>query len=85
LFVCLFVRLLVGWRQDNGNRSNQESKFDFLATHQLGHPTHQCLVKIDEGQLGWCREREKIDWQEPHKFDCNDFYFLLSLVRKSKF
>jgi len=30
----------IGWRQDNGNRSNQESKFDFLATHQ-------CLVKID--------------------------------------
>jgi len=27
----------------NGNRSNQESKFDFLATH----PTHQCLEKID--------------------------------------
>jgi len=24
----------VGWRQDNGNRSNQESKFDFLATRQ---------------------------------------------------
>jgi len=20
--------------------------------------------------LGWCREREKIDWQEPRKFDC---------------
>jgi len=33
----------LGWRQDNGNRSNQESKFDFLATRQ-------CLVKIDEGQ-----------------------------------
>jgi len=35
--------VLLGWRQDNGNRSNQESKFDFLATRQ-------CLVKIDEGQ-----------------------------------
>jgi len=34
---------LVEWRQDNGNGSNQESKFDFLATRQ-------CLVKIDEGQ-----------------------------------
>jgi len=33
----------IGWRQDNGNRSNQESKFDFLATWQ-------CLVKIDKGQ-----------------------------------
>jgi hypothetical protein len=32
----------VGWRPDNGNRSNQESKFDFLATRQ-------CLVKNDEG------------------------------------
>jgi len=34
---------MVGWRQDNGNRSNQESKIDFLATRQY-------LVKIDEGQ-----------------------------------
>jgi len=33
----------LGWLQDNGNRSNQESKFDFLATHE-------CLVKIDKGQ-----------------------------------
>jgi len=33
-FVCL---------QFYGNWSNQESKFDFLATHQ-------CLEKIDEGQ-----------------------------------
>jgi len=37
-----FTRLLLGWRQDKRNRSNQESKFDFLATHQ-------CLAKIDEG------------------------------------
>jgi len=43
-FVCLFCLLSclqsqilgwcldsgLGWRQDNGNRSNQESKFDFL-------------------------------------------------------
>jgi len=29
-----FVGGLVGWRQDNRNRSNQESKFDFLATRQ---------------------------------------------------
>jgi len=36
-------RLLLGRRQDNRNRPNQESKFDFLATHQ-------CLVKIGEGQ-----------------------------------
>jgi len=33
----------IGWRQGNGNMSNQESKFDFLATHQ-------CLVKIDKEQ-----------------------------------
>jgi len=33
----------VGWCQDNGNRSNQESKFEFLATRK-------CLEKIDEGQ-----------------------------------
>jgi len=37
------VDFRLGWRQDNGNGSNQESKFDFLATHQ-------CLVEIDEGQ-----------------------------------
>jgi hypothetical protein len=37
----------LGWRQDNENRSNQESKFDFLATHQ-------CLVQIDEGQQKMC-------------------------------
>jgi len=35
--------LLLGWCQDNGNRSNQESKFDFLATRQR-------LGKSDEGQ-----------------------------------
>jgi len=33
----------LGWCQDNGNRSNQESKFDFLATHQR-------QLKIEEGQ-----------------------------------
>jgi len=33
----------VGWRQDNRNRSNQESKFDFLATRQQ-------LRKIGDGQ-----------------------------------
>jgi len=22
------------------------------------------------GLLGWCWQREKIDWQEPRKFDC---------------
>jgi len=37
----IFLQLLE-WRQDNRNRSNQES---FLATRQ-------CLVKIGEG-LGW--------------------------------
>jgi len=39
---CL-VRQSLGWRQDNGNRSNEESKFDFLATGL-------CPVKIDDGQ-----------------------------------
>jgi len=33
----------LGWCQDNEKGSNQESKFDFVATSQ-------CLVKIDEGQ-----------------------------------
>jgi len=38
-----FSAAVVGWRQDNGNRSNQESKFDFLTTRQF-------LVKIDDRQ-----------------------------------
>jgi len=40
IWVCRFFLV---WCQDNRNRSNKESKFDFLATRQ-------CLVKIDEGQ-----------------------------------
>jgi len=35
--------ILLRWCQDNRNRSNQESKFDFLATRQQ-------LGKIDKGQ-----------------------------------
>jgi len=27
------------------------------------------IKRVDLG-LGWCREREKIDWQERRKFDC---------------
>jgi len=38
-----FPSPILGWCQDNGNGSNQESKFDFLATHQ-------CLVKNGVGQ-----------------------------------
>jgi len=40
---------LLGWCQDNGNRSNQESKIDFLATRQelIFWPLAR---KIDEGQ-----------------------------------
>jgi len=43
LAILLYTTPELGWRQDNGNRSNQESKFDFVATRQ-------CLGKIDEGQ-----------------------------------
>jgi len=44
-YQCLvkIIDEVLGWCQDNGNMSNQESKFDFLATHQR-------LVKIYEGQ-----------------------------------
>jgi len=35
--------IYIGWHQDNGNRSIQESRFDFLATRQ-------CLVKVVKGQ-----------------------------------
>jgi len=38
--------------------------------------------------LGWCWQREKIDWQEARKFDCQlvrtIFSFLLSLVNFHK-
>jgi len=27
-------------------------------------------LNLKQQGLGWCREREKIDWQEPHKFGC---------------
>jgi len=30
-----FVYPKLGWRQDNRNRSNQESKFDFVATRVI--------------------------------------------------
>jgi len=43
LFLDLFISVYLGWCQDNRNRSNQESKFDFLATRQQ-------LGKIDGGQ-----------------------------------
>jgi len=32
---CLSRRGELGWRQDNGPRSNQESKFDFLALVEI--------------------------------------------------
>jgi len=38
-----YPTILLGWRQDNRNRPNQESKFDFLTTRQQ-------LGKIDGGQ-----------------------------------
>jgi len=41
--LILFFVVFLGWRPRNGNRSNQQSKFDFLATRQ-------CLVKIAEEQ-----------------------------------
>jgi len=44
---------LLGWCQDNRNRSNQESKFDFLATRQ---------------QLRWCQDNRNRSNQES-KFD----------------
>jgi len=38
--------------------------------------------------VGWCRQREKMDWQEARKFDCwlvrTIFIFLLYLVNFHK-
>jgi len=60
-------------RQDNRNKANQESKFDFLATRL-------CLGKIDEGQQKikivrtnrqsnlWasCQSIFSLDWHHPN-------------------
>jgi len=27
-------------------------------------------MAVSAQTIGWCREREKIDWQKPSKFDC---------------
>jgi len=62
----------VGWRQDNRNSSDQESKFDFLATRQQ-------LGKIDRGQQkikivrtnqqsnlgGFCQSIFSLCWHHP--------------------
>jgi len=49
-----------------------------------GRKTHGCVALVRGFGVGWCQQREKIDWQEPHKFDCRlgqtIFIFLLSLV-----
>jgi len=46
------------------------------------------LIDGDSYQLGWCWQREKSDWQEGGKFDCQlgqtIFIFLLSLVNFHK-
>jgi len=36
-----------------------------FSNHNLREDTYSC-----PHWLGWCHEREKIDWQEAHKFDC---------------
>jgi len=35
--------------------------------------------------LGWCREREKIDWQEARKFDCRLVRTIFIFVVPRKF
>jgi len=47
-------------------------------------PNMSWKVALAHSKVGWCWEREKIDWQELRKFDCQlvwtIFIFLLSLV-----
>jgi len=53
MYISCFDVHQLGWCQDNGNRSNQESKFDFLATREnwrgttknKNHP-HQPTIKF---------------------------------------
>jgi len=47
LFFFVVPRQFLGWRQNNGNRSNQESEFDFLATGNG-------LVNSVNLIVGWC-------------------------------
>jgi len=46
------------------------------------------IVSFEYPTIGRWWQREKIDWQEPCKFDCwlelDEFYFLLSLVNFHK-
>jgi len=39
-----------------------------LVDYNSGNTTFNA-IRITPG-LGWCQQREKIDWQETHKFDC---------------
>jgi len=54
-----------------------------LRFNKMKHVSETASEQIIPYKLGWCWEREKIDWQEPGKFDCRlvgmIFYFLLSL------
>jgi len=48
---------ILGWHQNNGNRSNQESKFDFLATcekwqkRKLSAPTNNQIYGVPANQI----------------------------------
>jgi len=57
--------LIVGW---GGQFLPISSRLGRRATVQssrgLTFPRRTCLW------VGWCQQREKIDWQETHKFDC---------------
>jgi len=55
-----------GWCQDNRNRSNQESKFDFLATRQqLGKIDGQQKIKI-----------VRTNWQSNLRASCQSIFSL---------
>jgi len=60
----------VGWCQDNENRPNQESKFDFLATRQLRWCRHSIpfFFSIEE-QCGKWRKltNQSKDWAFAHE------------------
>jgi len=50
-------------------------------TRNWGQKASVAPYTFSSHNLGWCREREKIDWQEAPKFDCqpvaDDFYFFV--------
>jgi len=63
---------LMGWSQDNGKRSNQESKFDFLATRLTRDNKKIKIVRTNrQSNLGASSQSIfSLCWHHPRLFRC---------------